>query len=1127
MGPPQKANKTIDKSRFEPAAAREPLGEFPEPTDVAPLTAPAARPVCLDALLDEWSDAALQAENWCADTGFVDEDATATYMPPWVAMQIAGWERASVIVGRRAEPIARRDVVAAPVGKDAKQGVIEWAEIDVDPQTTLPLPRVVVMPLARQPAEQGGSADEPARTPWPPENSFALERSFLPHAIKTDAPVPPCGEPVDAPAPAPVEEAPYEEHGRDERDALVAFVLRLVATYAETQNSAPFLWEAIYPQDAEGRPCYNRGGKYVLKLWLAGKWRRMAIDDRLPVDGAGLPVMVTSLDPRELWPSLLAKGLYKLWALVSKGRDGRVEDFLALSLQALAGWMSSAATPSEELQSCLRGAPTCTLEDVVLAETARLPGSPAKRRRRGRRNLSREPSIETLAAAVSARNEAAARMRELLDAPRDHLLVAVRPLHNAGKTFHATLVLAVIDASEAGSAQHDERELLLEWRCPEAKPDDFRQQIAPIPNHLLVTIPELFDEWSLVRVATGRGLDDTALLTHSWVRSSGGDSGILEPPKALKPTLLYVTSTGSLQISMIADAAEDEDVVTPSACLMLREVPLPGGDAGINAEEPQEGAPLTDKAPPSRLRVELSTAKRRFASIETTMSVPPGGRLYRVELEAPLGVCVKFACASPLHLGATDDVYRAVGGYVDVLEGTHYAIPAEVERVVFRKLIKRAEGPTAVELDVWLAEPAMRPHLRVHAKNLETSEETWHPLLETKALQVGPAGVLVTAVMRASAWRALPAVSWMLFVRSKAGGVSCTECGGDSTACTTTRFAGAYCTNPYLRLVRDIMRFPATALPLHLAFSASYRKEPVPIHLRICEFNDRSAELAIEDIDELTRLASQTTGSAGIEVMVKKDLGSMCVPALWYEGPLVLEVCVDSDTYDVAENFSSDLRWTLDIVAAAQGGIELRPDDADEATCAALRSRWEAMEPGRAERAAIVRAHALAQKAADHHPCEEDEESSQNTHTSKSADGKKGTKKGDKTRPADARVQALVAGSVVNAEVEAARERLRRVLPAPIVHTLPAKTAVVRTQAHADAQARARADALANLEDTADNIKARIATATERGLNEQSAHVTALRSWRHKVIQTTKSALAAREQHRLVMINSTTATTGS
>ena len=71
-----------------------------------------------------------------------------------------------------------------------------------------------------------------------------------------------------------------------------------------------FLWRSIYPQSAEGRPCFNPSGKYCVKLHLAGAWRRVAISDSVPVDAEGALLLAQSSDPLELWPSLLAKAVY-------------------------------------------------------------------------------------------------------------------------------------------------------------------------------------------------------------------------------------------------------------------------------------------------------------------------------------------------------------------------------------------------------------------------------------------------------------------------------------------------------------------------------------------------------------------------------------------------------------------------------------------------------------------------------------------------------------------------------------------------------------------------------------------------------------------------------------------------
>lgn len=82
---------------------------------------------------------------------------------------------------------------------------------------------------------------------------------------------------------------------------------------SDESAAPPFLWQAIYPQDAAGSPVYNPSGKYAVKLFVLGKWRRVDIDDRLPVDDADNAIVyVTSSMRSEIWPALLTKALLKV-----------------------------------------------------------------------------------------------------------------------------------------------------------------------------------------------------------------------------------------------------------------------------------------------------------------------------------------------------------------------------------------------------------------------------------------------------------------------------------------------------------------------------------------------------------------------------------------------------------------------------------------------------------------------------------------------------------------------------------------------------------------------------------------------------------------------------------------------
>ena len=75
-----------------------------------------------------------------------------------------------------------------------------------------------------------------------------------------------------------------------------------------------FLWELIHPQVIKGQPANSQTGKYHVKCFVMDQWRQVTVDDRIPVDAFGSPVLVGSM-PLQLWPLLLSKAVLKLMSL--------------------------------------------------------------------------------------------------------------------------------------------------------------------------------------------------------------------------------------------------------------------------------------------------------------------------------------------------------------------------------------------------------------------------------------------------------------------------------------------------------------------------------------------------------------------------------------------------------------------------------------------------------------------------------------------------------------------------------------------------------------------------------------------------------------------------------------------
>lgn len=122
-----------------------------------------------------------------------------------------------------------------------------------------------------------------------------------------------------------------------------------------------FLWRSIYPQMPNGRPMFNPNGKYIVRLYLGGKWRKVAVNDSIPLDGNGLPVICCSSASLELWPMILSKAVYAAYTacqynnltdslglfpvdiaeVAASDKSMSAASFASFAVHVLTGWLPS------------------------------------------------------------------------------------------------------------------------------------------------------------------------------------------------------------------------------------------------------------------------------------------------------------------------------------------------------------------------------------------------------------------------------------------------------------------------------------------------------------------------------------------------------------------------------------------------------------------------------------------------------------------------------------------------------------------------------------------------------------------------------------------------------------------
>ncbi|EGD76343.1 hypothetical protein PTSG_01043 [Salpingoeca rosetta] len=163
-------------------------------------------------------------------------------------------------------------------------------------------------------------------------------------------------------------------------------------------------WHLVHPRGKDGQAAANTtGGKYAVKLFWLGHWRKVVVDDVVPFDAENRILLPQSTEP-ELWPIIVTKALLRIASLSFDLRPGTPEAGQFNVMAALTGWypvvyrllpsmteQSRAAMIARVNALCTYSRLTQDKEDLVQDPRPQWPdvGPEEKRRGSGRRSAAR------------------------------------------------------------------------------------------------------------------------------------------------------------------------------------------------------------------------------------------------------------------------------------------------------------------------------------------------------------------------------------------------------------------------------------------------------------------------------------------------------------------------------------------------------------------------------------------------------------------------------------------------------------------------------------------------------------------------------------------------------------------
>lgn len=322
-----------------------------------------------------WDDGDNQTENWGGDLGspqpvdpamvFADPDFQPSAMEGCFGTHIKEWRRPGAIFSPFMPAVCR---VNTQFGNPYEYDPAKFAHAADDEELPAPRSRDAMV-------QQHRSMKPFVHFPEPPPAAAASADHTLSHVFSGLQPTASGAAPTTprasaiAPDPNPIipivvetpdqlQQSPtklrksaarlrQEKASMSTPNFMKAFnsALMVVAQCQAMIPAGSYAWELVYPHQAApfpNCPAYNPYGKYAVKLFIAGAFRRVVIDDKLPCDASGHSLL-TVTEHKEIWPALIAKAMMK--ALGGRFESIVLTNPASVVQMLLAGWTPQTLNP--------------------------------------------------------------------------------------------------------------------------------------------------------------------------------------------------------------------------------------------------------------------------------------------------------------------------------------------------------------------------------------------------------------------------------------------------------------------------------------------------------------------------------------------------------------------------------------------------------------------------------------------------------------------------------------------------------------------------------------------------------------------------------------------------------------